>query len=69
MPTTEESLLAAVHKYEQEKARLDKRVERNTARRDEAIRKAHAAGLSLRQIAKLAKVSHQRISQLIQRRG
>jgi predicted DNA-binding protein YlxM (UPF0122 family) len=69
VPTPEESLHAAVRRYEREKATLDKRAQKNTAKRDAAIRNAHAAGLSMREIAKLANVSHQRISQLIQRSG
>jgi DNA-directed RNA polymerase specialized sigma24 family protein len=68
VPTPEDSLRAAVRRYEREKATLDKRAEKNSAKRDAAIRNAYAAGLSMREIAKLANVSHQRVGQVIKRR-
>jgi predicted DNA-binding protein YlxM (UPF0122 family) len=68
VPTPEDSLRAAVRRYEREKATLDKRAEKNSAKRDAAIRNAYAAGLSMREIAKLANVSHQLVGQVIKRR-
>jgi hypothetical protein len=65
VPSPEESLRTAVRRYEQEKIKLDERAARNTAKRDEAIRKAHASGLTMREIAKIAGVSHQRVYQVV----
>jgi transcriptional regulator with XRE-family HTH domain len=60
-----ETLRVAARRYEREKSKLDRLSLRNTAKRDEAIRKAHAAGLSGREIAKLTGISFQRVSQII----
>jgi DNA-directed RNA polymerase specialized sigma24 family protein len=65
VPSSAETLRAAVREYEREKSKLDRLSARNTAKRDKAIRKAHAAGLSGRDIAKLAGISFQRVSQII----
>jgi DNA-directed RNA polymerase specialized sigma24 family protein len=54
-----------VREYEREKSKLDRLSSRNTAKRDEAIRKANAAGLSGREIARIAGISFQRVSQII----
>jgi DNA-directed RNA polymerase specialized sigma24 family protein len=65
MPSPAESLRAAARRYEREKAKLDRQVAKNTAERDKAVKKAHAAGLTMREIAKLAGVSYQRVGQII----
>jgi hypothetical protein len=39
--------------------------ERLRQERDEAIRAAHAAGMTVREIARLAGVSHQRVHQVV----
>jgi predicted DNA-binding protein YlxM (UPF0122 family) len=56
-----------VREYDREKAKLDRLSSRNTAKRDKALRKAQAAGLSMRDIAKLANLSHQRVGQVLKR--
>jgi predicted DNA-binding protein YlxM (UPF0122 family) len=69
VPSAAPALRAAVREYEREKSKLDRLSARNTAKRDKAVRRAHAAGLSMREIAKLANLSHQRVSQVIKRSG
>jgi transposase-like protein len=44
---------------------VDSDRERLRQERDEAIRAAHEAGLTVREIARLAGVSHQRVHQVI----
>lgn len=44
---------------------VDSDRERLRQERDEAIRAAHGAGLTVREIARLAGVSHQRVHQVI----
>lgn len=44
---------------------VDSDRERLRRERDEAIRAAHGAGLTVREIARLAGVSHQRVHQVI----
>ena len=44
---------------------VDSDRERLRRERDEAIRAAHKAGLTVREIARLAGVSHQRVHQVI----
>jgi hypothetical protein len=63
--SVEAALRAAVRQYEREKSKLDQRSARNTAKRDAAIRNAHTAGLTMREIAKIAGVSHQRVAQVV----
>jgi hypothetical protein len=53
--------------YEREKARLDKQDAKNIAKRDRAIRSASAAGLTMREIAKLTGLSFQRVGQIVKR--
>jgi AcrR family transcriptional regulator len=45
-----------------------KNADRATASRDAAIREAHRAGASLRDIAKVAGVSHMTVKRIIERR-
>jgi transcriptional regulator with XRE-family HTH domain len=65
VPTPEESLRLAARQFKREKSQLDKRVARITAKRDNAIKQAHAAGLTMREIAKIAGVSFQRVGQIV----
>jgi hypothetical protein len=58
-------LRRAVRVYEREKSKLDRLSMRNTGKRDKAIRKAHASGLTMREVAKIAGVSYQRVGQIV----
>jgi AcrR family transcriptional regulator len=63
--TALKDLRRVVREYEREKSKLDRLSWRNTAKRDKAIKKAHAAGMTMREIAKIAGVSHQRVYQVV----
>jgi DNA-directed RNA polymerase specialized sigma subunit len=54
-----------VRQHDREKAKLEQRALRNTEKRDKAVRKAHAAGMTMRDIAKVAGISHQRVAQIV----
>ena len=64
-PPTAKALGVAVRQFEREKTKLDKQLASSTAKRDKAIRKSHEAGLTMREIAKIANLSHQRVAQII----
>jgi hypothetical protein len=68
VPSPAETLRAAIRQFEREKTKLDRQAVRNTTRRDKAIRKAHASGLTVREIAKLAKLGHARVGQIVKDR-
>jgi hypothetical protein len=57
---THKKLLKAMEPYRRHQREIDKA--RDTAY--DAIRKAHASGMSLREIAELTEMSHQRIAQI-----
>jgi len=65
MPTPRQSLTAAMREYARGRANVERQEARITAKRDKAIRKAHAAGMSQREIAKHIGLSFQRVSQII----
>jgi hypothetical protein len=65
MASPTETLRTAARRYERERANLETRSLKNTEARDKAIRKAHGAGLTMREIAKIAGLSHQRVNQVI----
>jgi sugar-specific transcriptional regulator TrmB len=65
VPSSAEALREAVREYEREKSKLDRLSSRNTVKRDRAIKKAHTAGMTMREIAKIAGVSHQRVYQVV----
>jgi DNA-directed RNA polymerase specialized sigma24 family protein len=56
-----------MRQLERERAKLERQSLRNAQKRDKAIRKAHAAGLTMREIATIANMSHQRIGQIVKR--
>ncbi len=65
MASPTETLLTAVRRYERERTKLESRSLKNTEGRDKAIRRAHQEGLTMREIAKIAGLSHQRVNQVI----
>jgi predicted transcriptional regulator len=65
MASPTETLRTAAHRYERERAKLEARSLKNTEARDKAIRKAHEAGMTMREIANIAGLSHQRVNQVI----
>jgi hypothetical protein len=65
VPDAAQALRTAVREFEREKAKLDRQALQNTAKRDRAIRKAHASGLTMRQVAQIAGVSYQRVGQIV----
>ena len=58
---THQQLVKAMQPYRTHQRDIDKAREHAYA----AIRKAHAAGLSLREIAELTEMSHQRVAQIV----
>lgn len=55
--------------HHQQVASWARKAREATARRDEAIRQAHADGASLRQIAAAASLSHTAIAKIIAKNG
>lgn len=65
MAADDQAIRARLGELADELGGVDSDRERLRQERDEAIRAAHEAGLTVREIARLAGVSHQRVHQVI----
>jgi hypothetical protein len=65
MATDDEAIRARLVELSDKIGGVDSDRERLRQERDDAIRAAHEAGLTVREIARLAGVSHQRVHQVI----
>jgi hypothetical protein len=65
MATDDQAIRARLVALSEEIGGVDSDRERLRQERDDAIRAAHEAGLTVREIARLAGVSHQRVHQVI----
>jgi transposase-like protein len=65
MATNDQAIRARLVELSEEIGGVDSDRERLRQERDDAIRAAHEAGLTVREIARLAGVSHQRVHQVI----
>ncbi len=65
MPLDDRAIRARLVELSEKIGGVDSDRERLRQERDDAIRAAHEAGLTVREIARLAGVSHQRVHQVI----
>jgi len=65
MAADDQAIRARLVELSEKLGGVDSDRERLRQERDEAIRAAHEAGLTVREIARLAGVSHQRVHQVI----
>jgi DNA-directed RNA polymerase specialized sigma subunit len=64
----ETAVREAEGRYRQHVAALEAELEEARRKRDAVIRAAHKAGLTMREIAQAAGLSHQRVNQIIHER-